>query len=126
MISPRISKGLTRGTQCAKLVSSNERGSYDGIASGYQGQVLRTYELPGAASRSESREVGEDIPAQSIKVSWEYGLDPAANVEAAANAFLDRFVNVDGSRGARAKIAVAFDGDYYVSWGWVDDAGKWL
>ena len=69
---------------------------------------------------------GEDIPAQSIKVSWEYGLDPAANVEAAANAFLDRFVNVDGSRGARAKIAVAFDGDYYVSWGWVDDAGEWL
>jgi hypothetical protein len=39
---------------------------------------------------------------------------------------LDKFVNVDRIKGARAKIAVAFDGDYYVSWGWVDDEGEWL
>mgnify|MGYP003151698765 FL=1 len=69
---------------------------------------------------------GEDIPAKRLTVSWDDGLDPAGNVEAAANAFLDKFVNVDRIKGARAKIAVAFDGDYYVSWGWVDDEGEWL
>ena len=69
---------------------------------------------------------GEDIPAKRLTVSWDYGLDPTGNVEAAANAFLDKFVNVDRIKGARAKTAVAFDGDYYVSWGWVDDAGEWL
>ena len=73
-----------------------------------------------------SREGFGDLPPQRLTVSWEYGLNPTGNVEAAANAFLDKFVNVDQTKGARAKIAVAFDGDHYVSWGWVDDEGEWI
>jgi len=78
-----------------------------------------------------SRERWDNNPAERLIVSWDYGLGTLDNVEAAANAFLDKFVNLDRikgdrNKGARARIAVCFDGDHYVSWGWVDDEGEWV